>query len=61
VSDVAPLAKLEKLTILVLKNTQVKDVSALRALTALKTLDLRGTAVDDATMLMRPGLRIDQY
>jgi internalin A len=60
VDNVTPLATLEKLSVLVLKNTRVKDVRPLRALKVLKTLDLRGAPVDDSTAIARPGLRIDE-
>jgi hypothetical protein len=46
---------------LVLKETRVKDVAPLRALTKLKTLDLRGAPVDNSHAVMRPGLRVQEY
>ena len=61
VSDVTPLAKLTKLRVLILKNTRVKDLKPLRGLKELVTLDVRGAPVQDTTVVMRPGLRIQEY
>ena len=51
ISDVTPLAKLTKLRLLLLDNTQVSDVTPLATLMHLVKLNLRNTQVSDVRPL----------
>ena len=53
VSDLAPLADLQKLSVLFLNDTEVSDLVPLAELTELAELDLRDTLVSDSDALGR--------
>ena len=51
VSDLSPLARLEKLAVLELSNTRVKDLAPLAGLRNLRQLDLANTPVENLAPL----------